>query len=364
MNKITYIFSGGRINKVGNDEYAQEFFYGYSFLKDRHSNVSIIEFNNNTWILNKFEYIISKLFSLPLYIFSIINKKNIQSIKETDNLILVTESAGFAALLPLIFLKRKYNIKTYMFVMGLYSKKINYKVLALLHNAFISLLIKYLDKLYFLGIEEYKIAKNSTEEHEKIFFKPFNIDCEFWRTSKIKIEDRNQILFIGNDGNRDFNLLKNIAKIMPDKNFIFVSSNKQVLDLKLPNVNVITGSWKEGFLSDLDLKKIYQKSKLVILPLKDSVQPSGQSVTLQSMSMGIPVLISKTKGFWDIENFVENENIFFESSSNPNSWSEKINNLFNNATLLKKVSYEASLLVREKYNINDFHSFLEEELIF
>lgn len=43
---------------------------------------------------------------------------------------------------------------------------------------------------------------------------------------------------------------------MPDKNFIFVSSNKQVLDLKLPNVNVITGSWKEGFLSDLDLKNL------------------------------------------------------------------------------------------------------------
>jgi len=95
MNKITYIFSGGRINKVGNSEYAQEFFYGYSYLKDRYSNVSIIEFNNNVSILKKFEYVISKLFSLPLYIFSIISKKNLQSIRETNNLILVSESAGF-----------------------------------------------------------------------------------------------------------------------------------------------------------------------------------------------------------------------------------------------------------------------------
>ena len=55
MNKITYIFSGGRINKVGNNEYAQEFFYGYSYLKDRYSNVSVIEFNNNLSILKKFE---------------------------------------------------------------------------------------------------------------------------------------------------------------------------------------------------------------------------------------------------------------------------------------------------------------------
>jgi len=364
MNKITYIFSGGRINKVGNSEYAQEFFYGYSYLKDRYSNVSIIEFNNNESILKKFEYVISKLFSLPLYIFSIISKKNLQSIRETNNLILVSESAGFAALIPLIFLKRKYNIKTYMFVMGLYSKKINYKALTFFHNSFVSLLIKYLDKLYFLGNEEYKIAINSLEKHDKIVFKPFNIDCEFWKTSKLKIEENNQILFIGNDGNRDFDLLLNIAKIMPDKNFIIVSSNNQVLETKLSNVNVISGSWKEGFLSDLDLKKIYEKSRLVILPLKDSAQPSGQSVALQSMSMGIPVLISKTKGFWDIENFVENENIFFELSRNPNLWSEKINNLYDNTTLLKKVAQEASLLVRKQYNIKEFHNYLEEELIY
>ena len=99
--------------------------------------------------------------------------------------------------------------------MGLYSKKINYKALTFFHNSFVSLLIKYLDKLYFLGNEEYKIAINSLEKHDKIVFKPFNIDCEFWKTSKLKIEENNQILFIGNDGNRDFDLLLNIAKIMP-----------------------------------------------------------------------------------------------------------------------------------------------------
>ena len=73
--------------------------------------------------------------------------------------------------------------------MGLYSKKINYKALTFFHNSFVSLLIKYLDKLYFLGNEEYKIAINSLEKHDKIVFKPFNIDCEFWKTSKLKIEE-------------------------------------------------------------------------------------------------------------------------------------------------------------------------------
>ena len=39
-----------------------------------------------------------------------------------------------------------------------------------------------------------------------------------------------------------------------------------------------------------------QESKITIIPLKNTLQPSGQSVALQSMANGTPVLISKTDG--------------------------------------------------------------------
>ena len=362
MNKITYIFSGGRINKADNKEFAEEFFYGYQYLKDNHPNISIIEFNDISSFLKKIEHKLSKAFSLPLYIFSILNKQNIKSIKETNNLVMVSESAGFASLLPLILFKRKHNVKTYMFVMGLYSKKINFKIFKIFHNAIISLLVSYLDNLYFLGSEEYNIAKSRIKNHEKINFKPFHIDCEFWKSEDQLTFNKSQILFIGNDGNRDFDLLIKIAKLMPNRKFIFISSNEKFFDLGLPNVDVITGSWKDGILSDFDIKKIYQNSKLVILPLKNSTQPSGQSVALQSMSMGIPVLISKTKGFWDKDKFFDNESILFESTNNPDSWVKKINYLFENPELLNKISNNSSKLVREKYNMKEFNKYFEKEL--
>ena len=362
MNKITYIFSGGRINKVDNNAYAEEFFYGYKYLEEKHYNVSIVEFNDIPNFLSKIEHKLSKAFSLPLYIFSTANKKNLKLIKETDNLILISESAGFASLLPLIFFKKKYNIKTHMFVMGLYSKKIKFKIFKKFHYAWISLLVRYLDKLYFLGNEEYNIAKNKVKNHEKLVFKPFHIDCKFWNSNDLTNLNKNQILFIGNDGNREFDLLINIARLMSDKEFIFVSSNEKLLDLELPNVTVLRGSWKDGAMSDLDLKKIYQDSKLVILPLKNSTQPSGQSVALQSMSMGIPVLITKTDGFWDKENFNDNENILFESSSNPDFWVNKINYFLKNTELLNKISKNAYNLVYEKYNMEEFNKYLEKEL--
>ena len=38
---------------------------------------------------------------------------------------------------------------------------------------------------------------------------------------------------------------------------------------------------------------------MTIIPLKNSIQPSGQSVALQSMACGTPVVITETFGFWD-----------------------------------------------------------------
>ena len=61
------------------------------------------------------------------------------------------------------------------------------------------------------------------------------------------------------------------------------------------------GMWWNNKLSD-DAIKICTKAYLTIIPLNNTLQPSGQSVALQSMSVGTPVLITKTIGFWDKTN--------------------------------------------------------------
>ena len=44
---------------------------------------------------------------------------------------------------------------------------------------------------------------------------------------------------------------------------------------------------------------------------------------MQSMSVGTPVIISKTIGFWDNFNFRDYENIYFVEEENLNRWQEK-----------------------------------------
>ena len=64
------------------------------------------------------------------------------------------------------------------------------------------------------------------------------------------------------------------------------------------------------------------------------------------MSMGIPVLISKTKGFWDKDKFFDNESILFESTNNPDSCKRLITYL-RTPELLNKISNNSSKLVRK-----------------
>ena len=80
---------------------------------------------------------------------------------------------------------------------------------------------------------------------------------------------------------------------------------------KLKNLNLFKGSFGSKDLKDSQLRDLYNNARLIILPLKNSYQPSGQSVTLQAMSCGRSVVISKTEGFWDTKNFKNKEHLFF-----------------------------------------------------
>ena len=360
MKRITYIFTTSRINRLNDSNYADEFFYGLRYLKNKYK-FEIIEFKHIERYSSRVEYFISKLISLPLYIFSINEHQNRKIFKKTDELFLVSESTAFAALPFLVLYKKKYKIKTNLFVMGLYSKKLNYSKFKFLHNLLISFLSNYIDKFYFLGKGELDIAKNISKNNNMEFL-PFCIDTDFWNIKKLNLNNNEYILFIGNDGNRDYKKVFEIAKKMPDKKFVFVTKNKLLINANLDNVEVFDGSWGSDDITDLKLLEIYSKAKLIILPLLNTFQPSGQSVSLQAMSVGIPVMISLTDGFWDIDKFSNNKNIIFIESNSVDSWVNKIDNAYRDNESLQIISKNAKDLVNSEYSLQKLNNFLEEQI--
>jgi len=363
VKNITYIFSQNRHqNYLNNKIEAREFYYGVDFLgKDNH--IEIIEFEKfNNPLLHLLDRVISKFLSLPFYSSKLTNLKNLKKIINSDYLFLVNEGVGMSSIFLLIFSKVfNRNLEVSLFVMGLYSKKLNFANLKFFHNLLIKFLIFYIDNVLFLGKAEMEqaIRLHSEKTSSKFKFVPFCIDDEFW-SSKEKYENRkkDQIIFVGNDNNRDYELLIKIVKKLPNFKFIIVSSNNALDNLKLSNVEIYKGSWGNSDISDSKLKDLYEHSKLSIIPLKDSFQPSGQSVALQSMSLGVPVLITKTKGFWDSSLFDNEENIYFINSSEEALWEELINNLYNNEEGLNYVSKNALKTITDNYSLKLFFNYL------
>ena len=367
--KIVYFYQAGRKEKLdGNQPYAKEMFYGYHYFKEKFETVKIIEFmplNSKLRKLfrNNIEKKISNIFKLPIYWTYMVTNENKKIIRDSDYIILNNNRIG-ASITPLLLwnnlLKRKQAVSL-CFVLGLFSRKTKFKFLMIFHDFYIKLVLNNIDKFIFLSEGELNFSKNKFSKYESKFtLIPFAVDLETW---KFVDQQKKDILFVGNDGFRDFRLVEDIINSLPEINFSIVSESIQKESLQHNNFKIYKGSWGSPALSDLELRNLYSSSKLTIIPLKESLQPSGQSVALQSIACGTPVIITKTQGFWDKENFHDGVNIFFNKSNVIESWKKDILEIYK----MNEVDYDQIVknglaLIKNHYDLKDFNKKIENIL--
>jgi len=365
---IVYVFGFGRKNRLNNKEKtAKEFFYGWHYIKNKFENSVIIEMkhpddNNFLFqnILNYLDKVLRKLTRLPIYTKDIVNLKNFRLLKDCQKILFTTDLL-IISFLPLLLISKMFSKKeVYVIVMGLFGRESENKTINFFQNLYIKLVVSQTDRFIFLG----KPEKNNAVEkfpnmHKKFTFLPFSIDYDFWNNfDDISNEERDGILFIGNDGKREYDKVFEIAKMLPDINFTFISSNINASELK--NIKVVKGNWNNNYLSDEQIRDYYLSSKITFLPIKNSLQPSGQSVTLQSLACGTPVIISHTDGFWDESFFQNNKNIIFNYEESVDSWISLINKTYYNDDLIKEISKNGKATIKKQYNLDMFHKNLEE----
>lgn len=362
MTNILYVFQRGRLDRIqSNKSFAKEMFYSYFYFKEKYEDTEIIEFVSENWRISRhffynFDQLMKKL-RLPFYTNSIVSMENLKLIFKKTHLILSTNRVAFSTL-PMVLVSKllfkKINVS--FFVLGMFRNKPKYKILEPFRKFFIHLLLLSTNNLIFLGEGEYRSALKDYGMYKKKFkLLPFAIDSKFWDCDK-KYEFRNKeyILFIGNDENRNFQLVIDIAKKLPELNFVFLTNKILSEDIDSENIKLLNGAWHETKYDDEFIRELYENAKITILPLNDSLQPSGQSVTLQSMSMGVPVMITKTSGFWDFSSYIDNQNIIFMKNNEIDEWVNRINYLNNNQNLLNKISIQGEELIKNKFNLESY----------
>ena len=360
--KITYVFLQGRKQRLEkNNNISKEFFYSYFYAKDKFENVEIVEMENyekkfSQYFLRKFDSLINKLTKLPIYTYAIFKKKNIKIFLDSDYIIFSNDRVAFSSL-PLILVtkRRNPNVNMSFFVMGLFRNEEKYQFQKYFRKIIINYIFEKVNHVFFLGKEEYDLAKSIHMKYkDKFIFLPFSVDIDFWQSKSLK-EKNEHILFIGNDGNRDYEFTLKLDRKMKDYKFYFITQ-KITNKSDIPgNVTLLNGSWGTETYTDEEIRDIYNESRITILPIKNTNQPSGQSVTLQSMSMGTPVIISNIDGFWDKQSFINNEHIIFVDENTLDNWEKAIIDLFSNEKKLNFLARNGSTLIQENYNLNLFN---------
>jgi glycosyltransferase involved in cell wall biosynthesis len=178
----------------------------------------------------------------------------------------------------------------------------------------------------------------------------FGVDTGFWRPDPDV--QRDIVLSIGNDGRRDFAILVAAAEHIPAP--VHIVTKLPLPEVLPSNVTHHRGSWHGSELSDARIRELYQRARVVVVPLRPSNQPSGQSVTLQAMACGAPVVLTETEGLWSREQMTEGRNVVFARAGDSEHLAERVRELLGDDAKSAQLSREGRSTVEQSGSIELF----------
>ena len=369
---ITFVFGSGRKIKIESKEtHGKEFFYGYLHLRDKGYIVDIIETNKLDTselirsILKYTERLFSKFTKLTFYFSALINIKNLSKLYNSRNIITSNHGIGMTLFIFIGIFKIFKKINFIVILSGLFAMKDTFFIVRVFRKVFMIIFLKVVNKLIFTSRSEYNFALKKFPKYKKKFeCIPFCLDTDFWKPEHdgIDINNKKGILFIGNNGHRDFDLVIKIAEKLNEIPFTFITNQINDSEIRSNNVTNILGDWNAAHLSDVEIKRYYESSKLVILPINNTLVSSGQSAGLQAAAVGTTVVTTETIGFWDYESYKDGENILFVKNNELKNWTSIVRKAYEDDNLLLNIGKNSKKLVNDVYHLDVFNTKLESFL--
>ena len=171
----------------------------------------------------------------------------------------------------------------------------------------------------------------------------FGVDTAFWTPSGGSGGEFN-VLAVGSDPNRDYGTLLAAEPQCP----VHIVTNHA---LPASSVTVTRGDFFQSPVSDEALRDLYRRAGVVVIPIHDVFQPSGQSVALQAMACGRPVILSRSKGLWAPELLVDGENCLLVAPGDPHALSSAIAQVMNDGALSQRLGASARDTVEAHFSL-------------
>lgn len=183
----------------------------------------------------------------------------------------------------------------------------------------------------------------------------FGVDAAFWTPADV--ERAEEVVAIGNDGHRDWTTLLAAAPHIPAR--IRVLTRHPRPESLPPNVSWDDADWRRQVLSDHEVRELYRRAAVVVVPVRDVPQPSGQSVTLQAMACGRPVVLSRTRGLWKPETLHDGKDVIFVPPGEPTALANAVRGLLADPERAAGIGAAARRNVEAGATVEDFASRLE-----
>lgn len=304
--KFLFLFKEGRRDMlVRHDSNGpNDFFYGFLGIKNIYPSSEFIEETDfvglkNRVFLNWISHLTNRIFCLPglhliLGLFKHFSRRN-----NDFNVITTSNSLGIALIIVSFFCVKLRTPRNFCFFMGL-ADILNNSVMA-------RVIYKYLIRngtadLIFISRFEKDWAAKFFGLPNRIHYLPFGVDMKFWNQEKATVDRElapspDFVLSIGSDLNRDYDLL--LESWQDDYPHLLIITKLKIANRVNKNVTIWNGSIHDHFVSDIELKWLYQNSEFVIIPTKDCWQPSGQSCLFQAMASGALCIAGSNCRRWD-----------------------------------------------------------------
>jgi len=304
-------------------------------------------------IFKPIEEIFSRISNIGIRPLSIFNFNKI--INESDYVVSLTDGFSISLGFYYAFINKKNKIK----LAGAFHKLSDYdsKLPNFLKDIYFKIFLRILKRLDFIIFYGEADRSNSIKtfdiDTKKTFTIKFGVDTDFWQPLNNFSFESNYIFSIGQDPGRDFQTLLKVNT--QRKIHIHTSLIKPRNDKKFKVTNGSYHKYKKS-LTDIEVRSLYQKSFIVVVPLKNVYQPSGYSVTLQALACGKPVILTLTKGLWAPKLFKNYENCILVNPYKKDDIENAINFLEKNKDIYKKICTNARSTALKYFSLDNAYT--------
>jgi glycosyltransferase involved in cell wall biosynthesis len=357
--RFAYLFKRGREDRLAayGSEGPTEFFYGYPQIRDEGHEVSLLEDRefgmdrrpNVMWrALNQLAW---RLAGIPLWaVYRLGRRKARERLSSFGAIIVVTNSFGIA--LALLARFRLIRCRVIFIAMGLIETSTPRRILWVYQNVFRNV------TLLSLGRQEVAVLAKMFPG-ATVDYLPFGVDSQYWRPPEEdgRIDDKDAfVLSIGNDRHRDYETL--IRSWKPEYPTLRIVTKREI-DRETLSENVVLthGDWHQQSLTDDEVRALVQKAMFVVLPIRNTIQPSGQSACLQAMACEKAVILSDIDGLWDRDIMQSDHNCVLVQPENSIALSAAIGKLLEDTPNRTAIGQHARITIEQHFNTNRMASY-------